>query len=519
MSTPSFTASSLRFSIKLGNKIDQSDGRNTVAFVPVYANESGGIQKSSGRSTLGSLVSEDLLKRVVQSKSFQPTAKQLQFIRYWDQGTESLLLAGMGESKSLTVEKVRQTAALAYSKASAEKQEQIWVVVDAQGLSVEDWVRGVAEGLLLASYRYTKHKSKKSKSDAEYSGPTEVIFFCRDGVNKAVVNRELERAKQVAEAMWITRDWSNEPSNTGTPTYYADAAKALAKKFGLKCTVLGERECARERMGLFLGVGQGSEQENKFVIVEYKPKKPTKNMKTIALVGKGVTFDTGGISIKPAANMEDMKHDMTGAATMMGAVVLASMWQAPNRVVAYLAFTENMPDGRAINPGNVIRARSGKTVEVINTDAEGRLILADALDYAQDQKPDVVIDAATLTGAVGIALGKHCCAILGNQPELIDTLRSIGEKQHERMWELPLYDEYFEDLKSDYADMKNVGPNGLGGTIRGAIFLKQFIRPKTVWAHLDIAYTAYDVGHLPYNPKRGATGAHVRTLAQFAMEY
>jgi leucyl aminopeptidase len=202
----------------------------------------------------------------------------------------------------------------------------------------------------------------------------------------------------------------------------------------------------------------------------------------------------------------------------MGAILLAAAWEVPNRVVAVLAFTENMPDGEAIQPGNILGSRAGKTVEIINTDAEGRLILADALDYAQDFKPDAVVDVATLTGAVSVALGKYCCAVLGSDDSLIDSVKRAGEANGERIWQLPLYDDYFDDLKSDYADMKNSANDGNGGAIRGAIFLKQFIRKGMPWAHLDIAATAWNLTHQTYTPKKGASGAYVRTLARLAAD-
>lgn len=504
-------APALKFSVKVGSFLPPTPVADAALF-PIYA---GGGKKTKLPSSV-----EQVMKRFPKSGPFVGEPKTLQFIRFWDQQSENLLLMGLGEASALTVEKLRQSAALAYARCRAEKLDRLVVWVDAQGLSLDEWTRGFAEGLAMSAYRFNKHKSQATRAkDAEYTGPSEVVFVCHEKVSKAAVEKQLVRATQVAEALRITKDWSNEPSNVGTPTYFAGEAQRLAKKYGLKCRVLDERACARENMALYLSVGRGSDRENRFVVLEYIPRDLSGKSKTIALVGKGVTFDTGGISIKPALSMEDMKHDMTGAATMMGAIALASMWKAPNRVVAYLAFTENMPSGTATNPGDIVTARSGKTVEIINTDAEGRLVLADALDYAQDGKPDVLIDAATLTGAVGIALGKQCCAVMGNNQELIETLKDLGDKNHERMWELPLFDEYLDDIRSEYADLRNVGPNGLGGTIRAAVFLKQFIRPKTVWAHLDIAYTAYDVGHLPYNPKKGATGAHVRTLAQLALEY
>jgi leucyl aminopeptidase len=345
----------------------------------------------------------------------------------------------------------------------------------------------------------------------------------KDKVLAQQIASELQQVQASGAAIRVTRDWSNEPSNFGTPEYFAAEAKRLAKEYGLKCTILSEADAAKEKMGLFLGVGQGAEREGKIVVLEYTPKKsdkkPKKNVKTIAFVGKGITFDSGGISIKPSMRMEEMKHDMTGAATVMGAILLASEMKVENRIIAIMGFTENMPSGNAIQPGNVLVSRAGKTVEVINTDAEGRLILADLLDYAQDFKPDAIVNAATLTGAVTIALGKHCCGIMGNDEQLIGAVKRAGESSGERIWELPLFDEYFDDLRSDYADMKNSANDGLGGTIRGGIFLKQFIKKGVKWAHLDIAATAWGVTHFSYIPKKGASGIYVRTLAKFAADF
>ncbi len=320
----------------------------------------------------------------------------------------------------------------------------------------------------------------------------------------------------MANAVNVTRHWSNEPSNFGTPVFYAEEATRLAKEVGLKIRVLDEKECAKENMRLFLGVGQGSERESRVVILEHVPRrKGTKRPRKIALVGKGVTFDSGGISIKPSSFMENMKHDMTGAASVMGAMLLAARWEVSQHVIGLMAFTENMPDGHAIQPGNILTARNGKTVEIINTDAEGRLVLADALDYVQELKPDVVIDLATLTGAVGVALGKICSGLMGNDDGLIESLRKAGDRAGEKLWQLPLFDEYLEDIKSEVADLKNSVNDSSGGTIRGAMFLKQFIRKGVAWAHLDIAGVAYNVSHLPYFPKRGASGSMVRTLGQY----
>jgi leucyl aminopeptidase len=272
-------------------------------------------------------------------------------------------------------------------------------------------------------------------------------------------------------------------------------------------------------MTLFLAVGEGSIRESKVVIMEYNPKKGAKGSKHIAYVGKGVTFDSGGISLKPGMRMEDMKHDMTGAATMIGATLLAARLGSKNKLTTILVFAENMIGGNALQPGNVITSRNGKTVEIINTDAEGRLILADALDLAQDYKPDLIIDSATLTGAVSVALGKLASALFSNDDKLTKAILKSTETTEEALWELPLWDEYFEDLKSHYADMMNSANDGNGGTIRGAIFMKQFIKEGMKWAHIDLANRAYDQGMYPYNPRKGASGTFVRTFAHFAMNY
>ncbi|MGE0614158.1 MAG: leucyl aminopeptidase [Bacteriovoracia bacterium] len=459
---------------------------------------------------------EEAVSRLRRSGPFAASVRQSLFIRMGGRKpAESVLFAGLGQASEVTEEKFRQAGAAVWARLNAEKCKSAFVRADA--FTKGPYFKAFAEGLLLSSYRFDKHKSQKASADA--STMPKIHFIATAGA-KAKFAKELARAYSVAEAVFITRDWSNEPSNFGTPEYYASEAVKYARKFGLRCRILSERDAKRERMGLFLAVGQGSDREGKIVVIEHRPRgKAAKNAKTIAFVGKGITFDSGGISIKPSKGMEDMKHDMTGAATMMGAVVLASLWNVPNRVVGILAFTENMPNGIAVQPGNVIRSRAGKTVEIINTDAEGRLILADVLDYAHTFKPDVIVNSATLTGAVGVALGRYCCGLMGNDDALIEQLKAIGDSQAERMWQLPMYDEYFDDMKSDVADMRNSCNNSYGGTIRGGIFLKQFIKKGFRWAHLDIASTCYDLEFLPYAPRKGASGSFVRSLATFAAEF
>ena len=483
------------------------------------------FQDSNKKAIIPKGVYKESIERLRKSGSFSAGYKSLLFLRFsGKKGVDNVLLVGTGPSSELTEEKMRVLGGLTYSKLLAEKSDVVTLSAhaldEAQGLKSEpgtlQLVRSFVEGITIKAYSFDKHKTKTAKDeDKNFS---KLILITGDRTAKTHLTEATKELADLSRALDVARDWSNEPSNFGTPEYYASQAQKLSKEYGLKCTVLNEKEAAKEKMGLFLAVGEGSEREGRMVIVEYNPK-GVKNPKTIVLVGKGVTFDSGGISIKPSAKMEEMIHDMSGASTMMGAILYAASLKVPNRIVAIMAFTENMPDGAAVQPGNIVTARSGKTVEIINTDAEGRLVLADALDYAHQFKPDVIIDAATLTGACGVALGRQCCAILGNDEDLIQSLRRIGEAEGERMWQMPLFDEYFEDMKSDHADMRNHANDPMGGLIRGAVFLKQFIKPGMTWAHLDIAYMATDVGHIPYFPRKGASGMYVRSLAKFAAEF
>ncbi|OFZ82536.1 MAG: hypothetical protein A2583_10235 [Bdellovibrionales bacterium RIFOXYD1_FULL_53_11] len=489
-----------------------------TAMIPVFQDKSKKAVPPAG-------IYSKAVSAVKKAGKFNAKCGSLDFIRFGGRKpAANLLLAGFGRPAALTAEKARSAGAHAWSKLAAEKSTtaafsaDLFLAAKGLGHDAAELLGAFAEGLSLASYKFDKYKSKKESAKDR---PAKIIFAVRDKKNATRLSAALVRARAISEAVNLARDWSNEPSNTGTPEHFAAEAAKIAKSTGIKCLVLGPKEIAKERMDLLLAVNQGSRREPRVVVLEYAPKDAAK-CKTVALVGKGVTFDSGGISIKPSLRMEDMKHDMSGASTIMGAVLLSARLKVPNRVLGVMAFVENMPGGAAVQPGNIIKARSGKTVEIINTDAEGRLILADALDYTQDlgpHKPDIIIDAATLTGAVSVALGKQCCAALGNDDKLFEAVRDAGSDCGERIWQLPLYDEYFEDMKSDAADMKNSCNDANGGTIRGAIFLKQFIRPKTRWVHLDIAAMAYGAAHIDYHPKRGASGMYVRTLARLAETY
>lgn len=466
-----------------------------------------------------------LLKKLGQSTRFAGKGGQQAFVRFGGRGkAESILFAGLGKTADLTEEKLRSSGGSAWIKLSHEKCGSFAVQLDTvpvpAGSTTERAWTALAEGLVLGAYEFRRHR----KIAGDPPKAARITFVTKDKKAQVSFAKVLREVTSMIECVKIARDWSNEPSNFAFPEHLAAECARIGKEAGLKVTILGEKECAREKMGLLLGVGQGADRESQVVVLEYLPKDYDKDVPPVALVGKGVTFDSGGISLKPGLRMEEMKHDMTGASTLFASILLAAKLKLPRRVVAVLGFVENMPGGDAIQPGNVITARNGLTVEVVNTDAEGRLILADMLDYAQDLKvggaaPAVVINAATLTGAVAIALGKYCGGLMVNDDKLARELIDAGAAHGERLWQLPCFDDYFDDMKTDYADMRNTANDGNGGTIRGGIFLKQFIRKGTRWAHLDIAATAWGITHLSYLPKKGASGLWVRTVTRFIADY
>jgi len=342
----------------------------------------------------------------------------------------------------------------------------------------------------------------------------ERLVIVAPGADEAAVRGGAERGRIIGESVNFTRDLANEPGAYMTPTNMAERAQEIATQFGLEIDVLEREEMEREGMGSLLSVARGSEEPPKLIILKYTPEGGAKgatkqNGDLLALVGKGITFDTGGISLKPGENMELMKYDMTGGGTVLGVMRAIAQLKPPIPVLGVVPSTENMPSGKATKPGDVVRAMSGKTIEVINTDAEGRLVLADAISYAKKLGATRIVDLATLTGAVSIALGDVNTGILGTDQELIDELIAAGREVGEKFWQLPLDKEYSKQIKSDIADIKNVGGRK-AGTITAAAFLKEFADGVS-WAHLDIAGTAWGDDAKPFRSK-GPTGVAVRTL-------
>lgn len=419
-----------------------------------------------------------------------------------------ILLIGLGKKKEFTIDRLRQASGKSASYLSGLGLASFNTTLHLELKPLQEASQAVLEGAVLGLYTFEKYKT--DKKDNGKKDIRDITLLVNSNKEVGQVSKGAFTGKVLAEAANFAKDMVNEPSNQMTPSVMADTAKLLAKNFGLKCQVLDRDEMGRLGMGSMLGVAQGSNEPPKLIILEYNG---NKKEKPVVLVGKAITFDSGGISIKPAENMEKMKSDMAGGAAVMGAFMAMAGLKLPVNVVGLIPVTENMPSGTAFKPGDVLKASNGKTIEIISTDAEGRLILADALVYAKRYEPKAVIDIATLTGACVVALGRYASGMLGTDEKLKGMIRDAGERCFERVWELPLWEEYEDLLKSDIADVKNSGARE-AGTIAGGIFLKKFV--DYPWVHLDIAGTGWDSKEGPYRPK-GATGVGVRMLTEFLM--
>jgi leucyl aminopeptidase len=422
-----------------------------------------------------------------------------------------VLLTGLGKKGEFDLEKWRGAASKAgqFIRNSGMKQF-VFPVKRFDSLSEEELAESFVTGLLLGVYQFNEFKTldrDKIKEIAEailLGEKDEEIKSIRDGLRTGEI---------ISEAVYMARDLVNGPSNQVTPTVLAEKAQQIAKEHGMGIQVFEVSQAEAMGMGAFVAVAKGSQEPGKFIILEYNK---GKGLDTIALVGKGITFDSGGISIKPSENMDRMKDDMSGAAAVLATLQAASKLQLPFHLVGVMPATENLPSGKAYKPGDILKTLSGQTVEVISTDAEGRLILSDALAYSLKYQPKAIIDLATLTGACVIALGDYVIGLFGNDESFLKRIEEASMKAGEKTWRLPLWDEYFEYLKSDVADFKNVGTRAAGAII-GAIFLSKFVE-KIPWVHLDIAGPASIDKERPYIP-RGGTGAGVRLLVQLLRDW
>ena len=362
----------------------------------------------------------------------------------------------------------------------------------------------LVRALVDSGYKINSLKTQNKSKAADFQ-----VFLQTNKSSLKETKQGLKNGQAIARGVSLTKDLGNLPPNICTPTYLASEAKKLAREYKMKATVLDQKQIEKLKMGSFLAVAKGSREEPKFIVLEHK--KGPKNKKPIVLVGKGITFDAGGISIKPSPDMDEMKYDMGGAATVLGVMKTVGELNLSLNIIMVVPTCENLPDGKAVKPGDIVKSMSGQTIEVLNTDAEGRLILCDALTYSERFKPEVVIDVATLTGACVIALGHHISAVFTNYDPLADELRSAGEIALDPVWQMPMSDEYQLQLNSNFADMANIGGRA-GGSITAACFLSRFAK-KYNWAHLDIAGTAWKSGK-----EKGSTGRPVSLLSQFLIQ-
>jgi len=420
-----------------------------------------------------------------------------------------VLLLGLGKKKDFDLEKARRAFAKAARSVRDLGLAEFAVCLDPApgGAALEDMTEAAVEGVILGLYRFTQFKT------AEENGPREIrrlIFLASDDREARRMKDAAAAAETVSKAVCFARDLVSTPSNEMTPTDMARRAREAAVSKKVRLTVLGDREMRRLGMHALLAVARGSMEPARFIILEYSGGR--RGEKPYVIVGKGLTFDSGGISLKPPEKMEEMKADMSGGAAVLAVIKAAAELGLPLNLVGLVPATENLPGGRAYKPGDVLRSLSGQTIEVISTDAEGRLILADALTYAGRFKPRAIIDLATLTGACIIALGDDVIGMMGNDAGLKDGLRKAAGETGEKLWELPIWDDYAELIKSDVADMKNTGGRA-GGAITAAVFLGKFVG-DTPWVHLDIAGPAWLSKEKPYIP-RGASAVGVRLLLRF----
>jgi len=452
---------------------------------------------------------DGLLSTVLATEKFE--GKPGQIAHFYTGGripAGRVFVVGLGQKKGGDAEVVRRAAAAAARRARDLGAASVAVFMPADGLPARTRAQAVVEGAVLGTYRFDKYLKEKNGKILESLAVVEP-----DRRQQPAAREGLRVGEALAVATCLARDLVNEPANVVTPSSLAQRAEEIAREGSLGIKVLEREDCAKLAMGAYLGVAQGSQEPPKFIHLTYAPRRPRRR---VVVIGKGITFDSGGLDLKTADGMLRMKNDMSGAAAVLGIFQALPRLKLPVEVHGLIAATENMPSGTAQRPGDIVRAMNGLTIEIGNTDAEGRLTLADAISYAVARvEPDEIIDMATLTGACVVALGPLCTGLFANDQPLADRLLAAAETAGERLWQLPLIDEYRDGLKSDVADINNVGPRG-GGAITAGLFLKEFTQGKP-WAHLDIAGPAFVDKDGPLGGK-GATGVAVRTMLTYLTE-
>jgi leucyl aminopeptidase len=474
--------------------------------VAVFKDEkaSSGVLKDLDKLTGGIIAS------VIKNEEFKGEVNETALVRFAPKGkvkASMLLLIGVGEKADYTPASVANVAGAA-TRFLRKRNIKGFALLPRSDGEDREVAQNAATGFVTSQFELDKYRTKDKNNKT-----VDNFVLCVEGGSAAQLKDGLNRGQIIGDSMNFTRDLANEPPNVLHPTEFAKRAQAMAKEAGLKCEILDEAKMEKLGMGSLMSVSIGSEQPAKLIVLRYEPKKSTaKKGELLALVGKGITFDTGGISLKPGEGMDAMKYDMSGGASVVGTMRAIGLLKPSVPVLGIVAAVENMPDGKATRPSDIVTAMNGKTIEILNTDAEGRLILADAVAYAEKQGATKIVDMATLTGAVIIALGDVNTAVLGNDQDLVNEIIECGKEVGENYWQLPIGREYSKGIKSDIADIKNIGPSRKAGTIIGAVFIQEFV-DKAKWAHLDIAGTAWNDGEKPHQAK-GPTAVAVRTLVQ-----
>ena len=502
----------MKFSV-VHQSIDKIDEQCLIVFISQ--------QKTSPHlSSVGQIIdqaSDQLLSRLVERNQLDAELERIDVI-FEPKGLacEQLMVVGLGDAAKLDMGKTRKLLSRVIKTLGKRNIDSVAVSLadfselteeaelDGQGRFAQWWV----ESAYSTQYQYTKTKPKKNDEDKPNT-PEAFYFHVGSKADEGGVERSVAIGRAIGEGMNLSKDLANMPGNVCTPTFLATTAQALGKEYTMTTTVLDEAKMKRLRMGALLSVSKGSREPAKLITIEYKG--AAKDQPPVVLVGKGLTFDAGGISLKPAATMDEMKFDMCGGASVLGVMRALGELKLPINVVGVIASSENLPDGAANKPGDVVTSMKGLTIEILNTDAEGRLILCDALTYVEKFKPAVVIDIATLTGACMIALGQQASGLFSNDDKLADAILAAGRTAGDRAWRMPVWDEYQQQLKSNFADVANIGGR-FAGAVTAACFLKRFAEDYR-WAHLDIAGTAWKSG-----TEKGATGRPVGLLVQYLLD-
>ena len=477
-----------------------------------------GVKQPGGATGAVDKATGGMISEIIKSRDFRGKFKKTYLFRTFGKiPAERVLIAGLGKKKDFTLDRIREVSAKALKdlrKIGVRKYSTIVHGAGIGGFNIEEAARAVAEGSFLANYRFVKYKTEDKEKRKEIGSVTIVE---REQRLIPKIRAAVREARIVCEAVILARDLINLPSKEKTPTALAKVAEKVGKDTGISVTILNQKDMEKRGMGGILGVSAGSEEPPKLIVMEYMKGKG----KPIVLVGKGITFDSGGLNIKSYEFMKDMKHDMSGAAAVIATMQAVARLKLPLNVVAIAPCTENMPGRRAQKPGDILTIYNKKTIEVLNTDAEGRLILADALAYGCDYNPQAIIDLATLTGACAVGLGKKVAGMMGTDEKLMERIRKASEATGEKVWPLPLYEEYEDQIKSDVADVRNIGGR-YGGAITAALLLKKFV-DNYPWAHIDIAGPAFNDGKADAHKReyisKGAVGFGVRLMTELLKDW